>query len=65
MTFSFSGLADLCLVGGPVTTGRTADATSPRERVTCFTGLVLNPHTLVLTVTSAESYVIDGYYVAP
>ena len=82
VTLSFSGTADLCVVGGPVSTGQTADvsatldgspvaiasetdSTPARDRVTCFLGLGVNPHTLVLTVTSAESYVIDGFYVVP
>jgi hypothetical protein len=82
VTLSFSGMADLCVMGGPVSIGQTADVTatldgdpvtiasendmtSARERITCFTGLVVDPHTLVLTVTSAESYVIDGFYLAP
>jgi hypothetical protein len=82
VTLDFSGMSDLCVMGGPVTAGQTADVTatidgSPvtvasetdttgaRERVTCFLGLVVGPHQLVLTVTSAEPYVIDGFYLAP
>jgi len=82
VTFSFSGMADLCVVGGPVSAGESADvsatldgnpvavasetdSTPARDRVTCLLGLVTNPHTLVLTVTSAEGYVIDGFYVVP
>jgi hypothetical protein len=51
--------------GSPVTVDSETDTTGARERVTCFLGLVTDPHTLVLTVTSAEPYVIDGFYVAP
>ncbi|MEO8477249.1 MAG: hypothetical protein ABI572_09385 [Actinomycetota bacterium] len=80
VTFAFSGTSSFCVVGGPVSTGQTADvtatldgnpvsvnletdATGARARVTCMSGLTIDPHTLVLTVTSAESYVIDGFYV--
>jgi hypothetical protein len=79
-TFSFTGGSTVCVMGGPVTAGQTADvdatidltpvsfgsetgATAPRERTGCVAVPGSGSHSLVLTVTSSESYVIDGFYV--
>ena len=51
------------LDGSPTSIGSETDATAARARISCLTGLTVDAHTLVLTVTSAESYVIDGFYV--
>ena len=49
------------LDGNPVVLATESDTTVPRERVACLHGNTSGSHTLVLTVTSAEGYVIDGY----
>jgi len=53
---------DATIDGSPVAFSSETDTTAALERVTCFLGLTVDLHTLVLTVTSAEPYVIDGYY---
>jgi hypothetical protein len=54
---------DATIDGSPVAFSSETDTTAALERVTCLLGLNVSLHTLVLTVTSAEPYVIDGYYV--
>jgi hypothetical protein len=53
------------LDGNPVALATESDTTAPRARVACLHGNTSGSHTLVLTVTSAEGYVIDGYYRHP
>jgi hypothetical protein len=79
-TFSFTGGSTVCVMGGPVTAGQTADvtatldlspvslasetgATASRARTGCVAVPGSGSHALVLTASSAESYVIDGFYV--
>jgi hypothetical protein len=79
VSFTFTGGFAVCVVGGPVGAGQTAvvtatlnaspvsigdetDATALRDRIGCYAN-GSGTHTLALTVTSAEGFVIDGFYV--
>lgn len=70
---------EVCVVGGPAAAAASADwtldgssmpalaqdtTTPSRQRYTCI-GLVAGAHTVVITGTSAEPFVLDAIYVKP
>ena len=57
--------ADVTLDLTPVSFGSESGTTAPRARTGCAPVPGAGSHSLVLTVTSAESYAVDGFYVVP
>lgn len=52
--------------GGAVALSSETDLTTPRSHSLCTPGVVsAGPHTVVITGTSAEPYVIDGIVLEP
>ncbi len=58
--------ATVKLDGGPSLADVTESTSTPvRDRSTCYTVIGSGSHTLMLTVTGADVFVLDGYYVEP